>query len=238
MKIQATRIDMMHTLGLPMGDARRFGGCLNHELAAVLLNARKNGSSRAVRNTRKYTVSVPAASLSTAFRLPARRDRLWVSNYLIYIVFSSILASICRAEPSFLPELREEARQRGRDVVSPHSARPARFCGRPRGRVRLGLGGDLDLDGHAERIGRKPGPGAGDRHRLTRVAGDRDADQAVVADDAVGRIELDPAGTRQVNLEPGVGRIAADTRAASALGDMEVAADKPGGEGERAHRLH
>ena len=77
----------MHTLGLPMGDACRFGRCLNHELATVLLNACKNGSSRAVRNTRKYTVFVPAASLSTAFRLPARRDRLWVSDYLIYIVF-------------------------------------------------------------------------------------------------------------------------------------------------------
>ena len=38
---------------------------------------------------------------------------------------------------------------------------------------------------------------------------DRDADQVTASDDAVGRVELDPAGARQVNLAPGVCRAAA-----------------------------
>ena len=45
---------------------------------------------------------------------------------------------------------------------------------------------------------------------LARIARDRDANEVAVADDAVGRIELDPAGARQIDLHPGMGRAAAD----------------------------
>ena len=38
------------------------------------------------------------------------------------------------------------------------------------------------------------------RHRLTRIAHHRDPDQVAVADNAVGRIELDPAGARQIHF--------------------------------------
>ena len=41
--------------------------------------------------------------------------------------------------------------------------------------------------------------------RLGRVAGDGNPDQIRPADDSVGRIELDPSGAGQVNLNPGVG---------------------------------
>ena len=121
---------------------------------------------------------------------------------------------------------------------SSRDPRPTRLYGRFRRRGRVARSGDLDLDGHAEMIGRKAGPGAGDRHRLARVAHDRDADQIVIADDAVGRVEFDPAGPGQVDLEPGMGGAAADPLAAPAFGDVEIAGDKTRGEPERAHRLH
>src|SRR6266481_7563620 len=125
--------------------------------------------------------SLPAASVGTGHRLPVRRDWRLASRYLIYIVLWSIQSGILRAESIFLPALREGSCQRGREAASPRGARPARFCGGLRRRVRLAFGGDLDLDGHAERVGGKTGPGAGDRHRLARVAGDGDPDQTVIA---------------------------------------------------------
>src|ERR1700730_17562442 len=104
-------------------------------------------------------ISLRAASLSAASRLPARRDRYSASRYLIYIVLSSIQPAILRAQSIFLPALREWGCRRGRDAVSPRGTRPARFLGRRRDRVRFAFGGDLDLDGHAERVGGKTGPG-------------------------------------------------------------------------------
>src|SRR5262249_31689343 len=95
---------------------------------------------------------------------------------------------------------------------------------RPGIRLSLCANLDLDLDRHAEMIGRKTGPRARHRHRLARITRDSDADQVVIADDAVGRIELDPAGARQVNLEPGMGRVAADIPSAPTLADVEIAA--------------
>src|SRR6266404_4230367 len=154
--------------------------------------------------------SLPAASLRAAYRLPARRVRHSASRYLIYIVLWSIRAGVLRAQSFFLPALREWTCRRGRDAGSTRDPRPARFRGRLRCRGRLALGGNLDLDGHAERVGGKTGPGAGDRDRLTGVPGDRDPDQTVIADDAVGRVELGPAGARQVDLQPGMGCVAAD----------------------------
>ena len=62
---------------------------------------------------------------------------------------------------------------------------------------------------HAEKIARRTGEGAGERHRLGRVARDGHADQILAADQPIGRVELDPAGAGQVDLHPGVGRAAA-----------------------------
>src|SRR6266851_9315268 len=95
-------------------------------------------------------ISLPAASLSAACRLPARRVRRSASMYLIYLVLWSIRRGILRAESIFLPALREWTCRRRRDGVSTRGVRPTRF----RGRVRFVFGGDLDLDGHAERVRR------------------------------------------------------------------------------------
>ena len=40
---------------------------------------------------------------------------------------------------------------------------------------------------------------------LARHPGHRNANQISVSDDSIGRIELDPAGTADVNLTPGMG---------------------------------
>src|ERR1700712_85610 len=68
----------------------------------------------------------------------------------------------------------------------------------------------IDVDVHAdERVGRTQ-ISAVQRDRLARIAGDCDTDEIAAADDAVGRIELDPAGARQIGLHPGMGGAAAD----------------------------
>src|SRR5205807_5115472 len=97
--------------------------------------------------------------------------------------------------------------------------------------------GDADRDIHAEEVGGKPGPGAGQRHRVPRVAHYRDADQIAVADDAVGRIELEPAGAGDIDLQPGMGGAAADMPATPMIGDVEISRDESGGETKRADRF-
>src|SRR5215469_11340879 len=106
---------------------------------------------------------------------------------------------------------------------SPRGARAAGSRGGFRRPSCAAGGSDYDLDRHAEMVGGKAGPGAGDRHSLARVPGDRHADQIVIADDAVGWIEFDPAGPRQINLDPGMGGAAADLLAAPVFGTIEIA---------------
>ena len=88
-----------------------------------------------------------------------------------------------------------------------------------------GLGGDPDLDRHAGEVGGGARVGAAQGRRLLGGAGDRDADQVAVADDAVGRVELDPAGAGQVDLRPGVRRAAADF--AGMTVEVRVATEAP-----------
>src|SRR4029079_17135713 len=85
-------------------------------------------------------------------------------------------------------------------------------------------GGDVDLDGHAEVVGWKAGPGAVQRQDVPVVPGDGDADQVAGADDPVGRVEFHPAGAGQVDPQPGMGRATADM--AIPLWDIEVARDE------------
>src|SRR6266446_976615 len=64
------------------------------------------------------TPALPAASLRPHIRLPDRWAPRWVVNYLIYIALCSIGGAILRAQPHFLPALREAGtamahRQRG-----------------------------------------------------------------------------------------------------------------------------
>ena len=61
------------------------------------------------------------------------------------------------------------------------------------------------------------------------------------ADDAVGGVELDPAGTGQVHLQPGMGVAAAMPLRVAGMGagrHVEVAGHEPGGQPKGAHRLH
>src|ERR1700730_4782480 len=53
------------------------------------------------------TSSLPAASLSPHIRLPARWALLGSSNYLIYLVLSSISGAMFQARSKFLPAVRE-----------------------------------------------------------------------------------------------------------------------------------
>ena len=109
-------------------------------------------------------------------------------------------------------------------MLSPSIARPWRVAVETAGRSKRfrgsrsdfvcagGLGGDLDLDRHASEVAGRAVVAAARAASPAGGAGDGDADQVAVADDAVGRVELDPAGAGQVDLRPGVGRAAAERR--------------------------
>src|SRR6516164_4017721 len=73
------------------------------------------------------------------------------------------------------------------------------------------------------------------RDRLAWLSGDRDSDQVAGACDAVGRIELDPAGARQIDLHPGMRRAAADMTLVVA--GEEIAGDEARGDAEPPQRL-
>ena len=80
-----------------------------------------------------------------------------------------------------------------------------------------GVGGDGDLDVHSQVVGRKPGPGAMERYRLARIAHHRDTNEVAVADDAAGWIEIDPTGSGQIDLSPGMGVAAAASSSSSGM---------------------
>jgi len=44
------------------------------------------------------------------------------------------------------------------------------------------------------------------------VACNRDANKVAITDDPICRVEIDPAGTRQIDLTPGMGGTATDKR--------------------------
>src|ERR1700757_4650224 len=71
----------------------------------------------------------------------------------------------------------------------------------PRSSVPLGAPYD-HLHSHPQAFLCLAEPCTGKRNSLSWVSSDGDSDQVVAADDAVGRIELDPAGARQINLAP------------------------------------
>ena len=72
---------------------------------------------------------------------------------------------------------------------------------------------------------------------MRRLARDAHADQVVTADDAVGGVELPPAGTRQIHLHPGMGGAAAQTYGPRAAHE-QIAGDETRGEPQAAYRLH
>ena len=64
---------------------------------------------------------------------------------------------------------------------------------------------NLDRDLHGQMIRGAAVPAALQGNSIARVLDDGDADEVLVADNAGRRIEIDPARTGYVNLNPGVG---------------------------------
>src|SRR5260221_8563617 len=65
-------------------------------------------------------------------------------------------------------------------------------------------GGDVDLNGHSQIVRGETRPSAVQRYRLAWIAHHCDTHEAAVADDPACRIEIDPAGAGQIDLDPGV----------------------------------
>lgn len=100
------------------------------------------------------------------------------------------------------------------------------------------VGGDVYLHGHAVEIGCTAIVAAPQGDGLFRVAGNADADQVAVADNAVRGIEFHPAGAGQINLTPGVGRSAAEGRRSVAISNIDIAGDEARSEPQCSGCLH
>src|SRR5450432_3860879 len=95
----------------------------------------------------------------------------------------------------------------------------------------------VDTDLHADiRIGRTE-IGAVQRDGLARIACHRHPNEIPGADDAVGRIELDPAGARQIDLNPCMGRAAADIAMRPIARNEQIARHEARGDAETPQRL-
>src|SRR3954462_3705411 len=90
----------------------------------------------------------------------------------------------------------------------------------------FGMRAHLHGDAHAVLVRSVALIRAVQRDGLPGVAGDADADEVAIADDAVGRIELHPTGAWQIDLAPRMRRTAAENFAGVALGDVDVAGDE------------
>src|SRR5262249_15316506 len=99
------------------------------------------------------------------------------------------------------------------------------------------LCGHADINLHALEGRCSADEGPGYRHRLRRIAGGCDTNEVVGGYKAVGRIELDPPGARQIDFRPGMGSAAAGLCAAIVRCIVEITGDEAGAEAEAAHRL-
>src|SRR4030088_1044333 len=85
---------------------------------------------------------------------------------------------------------------------------------------------DIDADVHAHICIGRTEIGAVQRDGLARIARHRHPNEVAGADDAVGGIELDPAGARQIDLYPCMGRAAADAAIRAVAGHEQIAGDE------------
>src|SRR5690349_2332224 len=97
----------------------------------------------------------------------------------------------------------------------------ARRTGTAYRRLLVHVDRDVDLEGLGATADED---GAGGGRGVDVVAADRDADVVGLGEAAVGRVEALPAGLRQVDLRPGVGRLAHRGVGVAGAG-VEVAAD-------------
>src|SRR5271166_3111473 len=97
----------------------------------------------------------------------------------------------------------------------------------------------LDGDIHAQYIFQAAEVRPGQRRGLIGNAPHRDADEVLAADQAIGRVELDPSGARQIHLAPGVRRSTAEARRlVLAARHVYVAGDESSSYAEGADGLH
>src|SRR4051812_33458587 len=100
--------------------------------------------------------------------------------------------------------------------------------------LRSGFRLHVDLHLKAKLVGRITPIASPKRNRLARRTRDGDPDEVAIADDAVGRIELHPARTRDIDLAPGMRRAAAKMLGRVAIGHVNIAGDEAGRESERS----
>ena len=85
-------------------------------------------------------------------------------------------------------------------------------------------------------VRRGPEPCPLQRDRLARVAGDRDADEVFISDVTCRWIEVDPARTGNVGLNPGVG-VTARSTIRVVIRQMQISGHEPSGNPARAKRF-
>src|SRR5271155_2503754 len=96
---------------------------------------------------------------------------------------------------------------------------------------------DGDLDVHSQVVGRRPHPGTMERYCLVRIAHHRDPNEVAVTNDAIGWIEIYPAGSGQIDLSPGVRVAAANVGFVVVSGDVQISGDEACGHPKGAHSL-
>src|ERR1700684_2695959 len=97
--------------------------------------------------------------------------------------------------------------------------------------------GDAHSDVHAEEgiAGTREGPPQW--QNMFRGPGDGDTNQVAVPHNTIGRIEIDPAGARQVSLHPSVSGTAARDACIVAR-NKDIPADEASGHAKRSRRFH
>jgi hypothetical protein len=70
--------------------------------------------------------------------------------------------------------------------------------------IRVRRRDDLDRDLHGEMVGRGPDPRALQRDRLARLAHDRNPHEVLIPDNAARWIEVHPAWSGNIDLNPGM----------------------------------
>src|SRR5215207_5583287 len=105
------------------------------------------------------------------------------------------------------------------------------------GRALVVWGRHLDLNLDSISIASLSKVTPGERGRLGGVAGNGDADQVAIADDAVGGIELDPTSAGQVDLTPSVRGAPAQYGRLIAVRNIDIPRHETSRQSERANRL-
>src|SRR5437763_12331169 len=106
------------------------------------------------------------------------------------------------APDSSIPAIPGPPQNPSLEMASRNRPQASRGASRPRIRPRYPLADDIDLHFHPQLVLRTSSIGSGERNCLARITRDRDADEIAVSDDAVGGIEFDPTGARQIDLAP------------------------------------